>query len=215
MKAKVFFVAALLFALSGCSALNRVDNTLFNLTPDEWFAQVLSDIREKNLDAADEHYISFAAEHINSDYLPQLVLILANANVDEEKYIMANFYLDEYIKRFGSQAGIEYAKFLKIKANFDSFAKPNRNQALIQRSIEEVRAFVIQYPNSKYRPLIDTILAKLALAEVYLNEEIASLYERKGREDSAAIYRQKLEDSGVGANDIVRPTLPWYMVPFE
>lgn len=215
MKAKVFFVAALLFALSGCSALNRVDNTLFNLTPDEWFAQVLSDIREKNLDAADEHYISFAAEHINSDYLPQLVLILANANVDEEKYVMANFYLDEYIKRFGSQAGIEYAKFLKIKANFDSFAKPNRNQALIQRSIEEVRAFVIQYPNSKYRPLIDTILAKLALAEVYLNEEIASLYERKGREDSAAIYRQKLEDSGVGANDIVRPTLPWYMVPFE
>lgn len=215
MKAKVFFVAALLFALSGCSALNRVDNTLFNLTPDEWFAQVLSDIREKNLDAADEHYISFAAEHINSDYLPQLVLILANANVDEEKYVMANFYLNEYIKRFGSQAGIEYAKFLKIKANFDSFAKPNRNQALIQRSIEEVRAFVIQYPNSKYRPLIDTILAKLALAEVYLNEEIASLYERKGREDSAAIYRQKLEDSGVGANDIVRPTLPWYMVPFE
>lgn len=212
---KYILTLIMLLALSGCSALNRKDDTLFNLTPDEWFTQILYDIRDKNLDSADEHYTSFASEHVNSDYLPQLVLILANAHVEEEKYTMANFYLDEYIRRFGNIQGIEYAKFLKIKANFDSFAKPNRNQTLMINSIEEVKKFLEQYPNTQYRPLIETMLAKLNLAQVYLHEEIADLYERKGKDDSAKIYRERLEQGGIGADELVRPKVPWYMRPFE
>lgn len=212
---KHLFVGILLLALCGCSAFNRKDTSLFNLSPDEWFAQILFDIRDKNLDSADEHYISFASEHINSDYLPQLVLILAQAHAAEEKYTMANFYLDEYIKRFGNIAGIEYAKFLKIKANFDSFGKPNRNQKLLMQSLDDVRDFLREYPNTQYRPLIETMLAKLSLAEIYLNEEIMALYERKGKEGSAQIYKERLEQSAVGQDELVRPTLPWYMRPFE
>lgn len=212
---KYVFMSILLLTLCGCTAFNRKDTSLFNLSPDEWFAQILFDIRDKNLDSADEHYISFASEHINSDYLPQLVLILAQAHTDEERYTMANFYLDEYIKRFGNIAGIEYAKFLKIKANFDSFAKPNRNQKLLMQSMDEVRDFLRQYPNTQYRPLIETMLAKLSLAEIYLNEEIMSLYERKGKTGSAEIYKGRLEESGIGSDELVRPTLPWYMRPFE
>ena len=213
MKYTFILIFALIF--SACSTFNKKDDALFNLTPSEWFAQILSDIRDKNLDNADEHYISFASEHINSDYLPQTVLILSAAHTAEERYTMANFYLDEYIKRFGDTQGIEYAKFLKIKANFDSFAKPNRNQTLMLKSIDEVSEFLAQYPNSQYRPLIETMLAKLHLAQTYLHEEIASLYERRGREDSAQIYRDRLEQGGIGADDFVRPTLPWYMRPFE
>ena len=83
------------------------------------------------------------------------------------------------------------------------------------KSIDEVSEFLAQYPNSQYRPLIETMLAKLHLAQTYLHEEIASLYERRGREDSAQIYRDRLEQGGIGTDDFVRPTLPWYMRPFE
>ncbi|MDD6161383.1 MAG: hypothetical protein PUB35_01055, partial [Campylobacteraceae bacterium] len=84
MKYTFILIFALIF--SACSTFNKKDDALFNLTPSEWFAQILSDIRDKNLDNADEHYISFASEHINSDYLPQTVLILSAAHTAEERY---------------------------------------------------------------------------------------------------------------------------------
>ena len=38
--------------------------------------------------------------------------------MDEEEYALANFYLDEYIKRFSLSKDIDYVRYLKIKANF-------------------------------------------------------------------------------------------------
>ena len=46
------------------------------------------------------------------------MLILVNAHIDEEEYVLANFYLDEYIKRFGLSKDIDYARYLKIKSKF-------------------------------------------------------------------------------------------------
>ena len=128
---------------------------------------------------------------------------------------MVNSYLDEYIRRYGTEEKIEYARFLKIKANFDSFSKPNRNQKLMQNSIRELQKFIFEYPKSQYRPLADTMLVKLKLAEHKLNKEIKELYERTGRDDSAEIYAQKIENSGLDDGDLIDPKLPWYRAIFE
>ena len=213
----ILATALVLLGLSGCSLIgDKKDKTLFNLTPQAWCSQILTDIRDADYDAADEHYISFASEHINSQLLPQVALILASAHSDNEKYTMASFYLDEYIKRFATDSkSIEYAKFLKIKANFDSFAKPNRNQRLMIDSAAQIEAFLLQYPDTQYRPLIETMLAKLRLAQFYLDQEIAGLYERTGRQDSAQVYKDRLENSNLTDDEMVKPKVPWYMRPFE
>lgn len=217
MKIWQFLLFLLLsFGLSACSTFGqKKDNTLFNLTPQAWFSQILKDLRELNYDAADEHYISFTSEHINSQLLPQITLILANACAENEKYLMANFYLDEYIKRFANRDEIEYAKFLKIKANFDSFSKPNRNQKLMIDNINQIENFLLEYPTTQYRPLVETILAKLKLAQFYLDQEIAKLYERTGRDESAQVYKDRLENTNINDKDMIKPNLPWYMLPFE
>lgn len=206
----------LTFILSACSTFGqKKDNTLFNLTPQAWFSQILKDLRELNYDAADEHYISFASEHINSDLLAQTTLILAMACADNEKYLMANFYLDEYIKRFATRKEIEYARFLKIKANFDSFSKPNRNQKLMIDNVAQIEKFLVEYPNTQFRPLLETMLAKLKLAQFYLDQEIAKLYERTGKDESAQVYKDRLESTNIDDKDMIKPNLPWYMLPFE
>ena len=206
-------ILALGALISGCST--KKSDELFNLSPDAWYSQIIKDIKDADLEEAQKHYVSFSSEHIASPLLEEITLILAQANVDEEKYTEANSYLDEYIRRYGTEEKIEYARFLKIKANFDSFSKPNRNQKLMQNSIRELQKFIFEYPRSQYRPLADTMLVKLKLAEHKLNKEIKELYERTGRDDSAEIYAQKIENSGLDDGDLIDPKLPWYRAIFE
>ncbi|CUU74713.1 outer membrane protein assembly factor BamD [Campylobacter hyointestinalis] len=202
-----------LFVFVGCG--NKNDVELYNLSPEEWYSQILKDIQNSDLEEADKHYISFSSEHISSPLLEQMLLILAQANVNDEKYETANAYLDEYIRRYGTKEKIEFANYMKIKANFDSFSKPNRNQKLMQDSIAAIENFLKNYPTTQYRPLIETMLVKFKLAQYYLDTQIYSLYERTDRQESATIYKEKLDVSPLNGVDMIEPTLPWYMRAFE
>lgn len=207
---KILFCLVLALFL-GCSVK---DSELFNLTPEEWYAQIIKDINNADLEAADEHYISFSSEHIASNLLPQIMIVLAQSHIEEEEnYSQSNFYLDEYIKKYGDSKSIEFAEFLKIKANFDSFSKPNRNQKLILDSIQMTQKFLEKYPQSVYFELVSSMLTKLNLANLYLNNSIKELYERTDRIESAQTYEEKLQD--YDENNIIKPKLPWYNRPFE
>ncbi|MFW5619122.1 MAG: outer membrane protein assembly factor BamD, partial [Campylobacter hyointestinalis] len=211
LKKALLIISLLVFV--GCG--NKNDVELYNLSPEEWYSQVLKDIQNSDLEEADKHYISFSSEHISSPLLEQMLLILAQANVNDEKYETANAYLDEYIRRYGTKEKIEFANYMKIKANFDSFSKPNRNQKLMQDSIAAIENFLKNYPTTQYRPLIETMLVKFKLAQYYLDTQIYSLYERIDRQESAVIYKDKLDVSPLNGIDMIEPTLPWYMRAFE
>lgn len=210
---KALIIIISLFVFVGCG--NKNDAELYNLSPEEWYSQILKDIQNSDLEEADKHYISFSSEHISSPLLEQMLLILAQANVNDEKYETANAYLDEYIRRYGTKEKIEFANYMKIKANFDSFSKPNRNQKLMQDSIEAIENFLKNYPATQYRPLIETMLVKFKLAQYYLDTQIHSLYDRTDRQESATIYKEKLDVSPLNGVDMIEPTLPWYMRAFE
>ena len=105
---------------------------------------------------------------------------MAQAYIRDENYAKANEYLDRYIMKYGNSQKIEYAKFLKIKANYESFNKPNRNQALMQDSLIEIAHFLQEHPQSIYRPMIETMRIKFKLALYNLDKNIKELYERTG-----------------------------------
>ncbi|WP_169752899.1 outer membrane protein assembly factor BamD [Campylobacter mucosalis] len=201
------------FVMSGCA---EKYTELYNLSPDEWYEQIVSDIKANDLESADKHYISMASEHVASPLLEQILLILAQAHANDEEYILANHYLDEYIKKYGDNGEkTEFAQYLKIKANFDSFSQPNRNQKLMQDSVNEIEKFLYSYPYTKFRPLIETMLVKFKLAIYYLDMQIYDLYVRTGREISADVYKQKLESSSLKDANLLEPNLPWYRKMFE
>ncbi|WP_172197598.1 outer membrane protein assembly factor BamD [Campylobacter sp. RM16188] len=210
---KILYATIFIFLLSGCA---EKYSELYNLTPEEWYSQIVADIKDRDLESADKHYTSMSSEHVASPLLEQILLILSQAHANEEEYLLANFYLDEYIKRYGDNGPkTEFAHYLKIKANFDSFSQPNRNQKLMQDSINEIEKFLYIYPNTKYRPLIETMLTKFQLAIFYLDEQIADLYERTGRSESAEIYKKKVENSPLNDAKLIKPQLPWYRKIFE
>lgn len=214
MKTLTKFSLAILIAgiISGCATK---DNEYYNLPPQRWYEIVLYDIQNKDLDSAQTHFVAFASEHISSLLLERTLLLLATAHIYEGEYIKASGYFDEYIKRFGTQKNIEYAEFLRLKAYFEVFDKPNRNQQLLAQCQTRAKQFLAQFPNSQYTPLVESMLTKFALGEFYLNNHIQELYKRLGKKDAAAVYQAKINASGFLKQNITPPKTAWYARPFE
>ncbi|MRI57946.1 MAG: outer membrane protein assembly factor BamD [Epsilonproteobacteria bacterium] len=197
---------AILLLLAGCSSKNAPE---YNKSDIYWYQKMIHYVSVGDLDKADDYFTSLQSEHFASPLLKEAMLIMAQAHMDEEEYLLAKYYLDEFIKRFGDERNVEFAKFLKIKASFLAFKSINRDQKLLQETIEEARRYKQEFPASEFIPMVETIETKLAMAQFVLNNEIAALYQRRGKEDAAAFYRSKNEDFNITKDQIYVPKA-WY-----
>ncbi|MBS4236101.1 outer membrane protein assembly factor BamD [Campylobacter vulpis] len=213
MKKKLLILSLIITFFTACSTKNK--DELYNLSPSQWYAQIIKDLQDKDLEKADTHYSGMASEHIADPLLEPILIILAQAHMDEEEYQLAEFYLDEYNKKFGNSKNVDYTRYLKIKAKFEAFAVPNRNQALMLQSQQEIDNFLKEYPNTQYKPLVQTMLTKFNIAVFYLDSTIADLYNRTDRQQSYEIYQEKLQQSEFFERSIITPELPWYRAIFE
>lgn len=180
-----------------------------------WYNKMMNQIAEGELDAADDTYTSLESEHRNSPYIPTAMLILVNAHMQEEEYALANFYLDEYIKRFSLSKDIDYARYMKIKANFMGFKQQFRDQQLIDDTLAQIMQFKQNYKNSPYMPLVDTMNARLFMAKASLDKEIAELYLRREKPLAHEYYMNKSRDSWANPEEVNKVEVPFYRSIFE
>lgn len=215
MLAKMLTVLFPLLALliTGCSQKETI--TEYNQPALHWYQKMIEQIRVNDLEKADDYFSSLQSEHINSPLLPEAMLILAQAHMDEEEYLLARFYVDEFIKRFGSKENIDFAKHLKIKAGYLSFKLTGRDQQLLLDTISEAESFIRQNPYSTYRPLVDTMLVKMHLANHFLNLRIAALYEKLEKPEAAEAYRNKAVYPWVNNLLATEPEEAWYRSIFN
>lgn len=180
-----------------------------------WYNKMISEISLGYLEDADDTYTSLESEHRNSPLLPTALLVLANGHIDSEQYALANFYLDEYIKRFALSKNIDYVRYLKIKANFLGFSYDLRDQQLIEDTIKEIDQFKVMFPRSPYMPLVNTMSARLYMAKASLDKEIADLYKRLDKPKASEFYEDKVKESWVNPDEIEPVEIPFYRYPFE
>jgi outer membrane protein assembly factor BamD len=210
-KLSVLIAAFILFL--GCSAKDPVLE--YNKSADYWYNEMIKAIVSSNMDKADSLYTSLSSEHVASPLLNEALLIMAQAHMDGENYVKANEYLDEYIKRFGSSVRNEYVRYLKIKANYDSFSRPNRNQQLILMTISDMRRFIETYPSSPYLYMVQTMLIQMELGENLISENVASLYEKLDKDGAAEFYKEKSDKAYGIEGEVINPKIPWYRRWFE
>lgn len=209
---KLIFTAFILLSFYGCADKNA---EIYNKPAIYWYEEIVKSIKMYDLESADNFYTSLSSEHIASPLLPEAMIILAQAHMDEEEYLLANFYFDEYIKRYGTTRKSEYARYMKIRANFESFPNPNRNQKLLLDTMKETKDFIDRYPESEFRPMVETMFIKLKLGEDFLTKNIADLYARIGKTESAKIYQKKVDNSTLKDAKMIKPHIPWYRAWFE
>lgn len=210
IKTSLLFIFILFFA-----ACSSKDGELYNLSAKQWHKQIIKDLQSRDLEKADEHYISMASEHVADPLLEPIQLILAQAHIEEEEYKLADFYLEENAKKFGNSKNIDFIRYLQIKAKFKAFKQPNRDQGLLLEGKEQIDEFSLNYPSARYDPLVKTMLARFNLAIYALDQNIASLYKRTGRKESYEVYKQRLEESDFVGVPMKKARVPWYRWPFE
>ncbi len=199
----VGMAAAISFLFVGCGEEKEVAE--FNKPALYWYQKIADSIIHGNLDKADSYYISLKSEHMRSPLMPTSLMMLAHAHMNEEEYLLANYYLDEYNKRFGEYESREYTDFMKLKASFLGIKDVYKDQKLIMDSIATSKVYINRYPDSPYAPLVNTMLIRLHMSQYLLNENIAALYDRTGKEEAAKIYREKNKGSVIEMADITPP----------
>jgi len=205
MKVKNSFLLAVsvVFLLVGCA--KKSETSEFNKSALYWYQNINKNIAQYSIDKADENYLSLKSEHTGSPLIATASLLLANAHMKNEKYLLARYYFDEYAKIFPNGKRREYAEFMKLKASFLGIKDVYKDQKLIMDSIQNANAYLVQYSKSSYAPLVNSILIRLHMAQYLLNENIASLYDRTGKKRAAEIYRDKNSGSIVEMTDIKPP----------
>jgi len=194
---------AMVFIFIGCK--NNDNEAEFNKSSMYWYKKIASSIVKSDLDKADSYYISLKSEHMHSKLMPTALMMLAHAHMNEEEYLLANYYLDEYNRRFGEENSREYTDFMKLKASFLGIKDVYKDQKLIMDAISDANTYIARYLNSAYTPLVNTILIRLRMSLYLLNENIASLYDRTGHINAANIYRDKNKGSVLEMTDIIPP----------
>jgi len=192
-----------LFLITSCMDDSEVKE--FNKSALYWYNKIAHSINNSNIDKADNYYISLKSEHIQSPLLQTAIMILANAHMNKEEYLLANFYFDEYKKRYGDDKNRQYIDFMKLKASFMGIQEVYKDQQLIQDTIDQALVFSQNYPSSQYLPLVDMMLIRLYMGEYMLNENIAALYDRLDKPKAAKIYRNKNKNSIIQMSDIKVP----------
>ena len=200
---KSFLVLLALLFMAGCSGKDAVKE--YDKPALYWYKNIIKSVSSSSFDKADNYYISLRSEHMRSPLLPTATMILAQAHMEDKSYLMSDYYLDEYLKRYAASGKIEQARFLKIKAAFLGVKNINRDQKLMIDTLKAVDAFIVAYPTSQYRPIVDTLKVRLNMAQYMLNENVARLYTRIGKDKSADIYRAKNERSALNLTDIEAP----------
>jgi len=197
------FLSVIVIAITGCDQDSNV--TEFNKSSFYWYQQIAKTVSNTNLDKADNYYISLKSEHPQSPYLRTSMMILADAHYNNEEYLLSNFYLEEYNKHYGDLKTKTYIDFLRLKLSFYKIQNVNRDQKLIEDTIIMAKEYKQNYTNSKYIPLVDSMLIRLYMSQYLLNENIAALYDRVDKPKAAQIYRDKNKDSIVNMQDIKLP----------
>jgi outer membrane protein assembly factor BamD len=212
MRTFILTILTAVFFFSGCADKQK---EVYNKPAIYWYNNILDSIKRGNLEKADDYYTSLASEHAMSPLLKESMLILAHAHSEIEEHILAEFYLDEFIKRFGDSQNMQYIKFLKLRAKFKAFKRPKRDQKLLDTILSDSVDYIKEHPDSIYNPLVNTILVKTYMSRYLLDKEILELYKRMDRNVSIQKYQEKLNTYKVDDSMIIQPEKHWYRYIFE
>jgi outer membrane protein assembly factor BamD len=128
---------------------------------------------------------------------------------------MANYYFDEYLKKFITKNNIDYVRYLKIKSKFLAFKNQFREQNLVYETIKDTQKFINNYPKSKYLYLVKSIEARLYMAKASFDNEIAQLYARIDKPKASLFYTNRAKQSWQDIKNVKGVKVPWYRKIFE
>lgn len=205
-------ITSLAFILTSCSSKKDEE---YNKPAIYWYNKMIKQIADYQIDEADDTFTSLESEHRNSPLLPSAIMIIAVTHMEEEEYAMANYYFDEYLKKYSLKKNADHIRYLKIKSNFLAFKNQFREQELLSKTVVASDNFIKDYPNSQYIYLVKTIKSRLLMSKSVFDKEISELYSRIDKPKAQDYYAKKASENWKDITTIEKVKVPWYRAIFE
>jgi len=196
---------------SGCSEKDELSNQSDRF----WYNDMIKAIELKDLDKADDNFLSLETEHIRSPLLKTANIMMINAHIRSENYMLAGFYMDKYLSLFGTRDDREYIEYLRIKSKYLSLRRPLRDQKLLLDAIELVENYEHDFSDSKYLPFVKTMGTNLILAKSHFNLETARLYTRLDKNEASKYILSDKDMSWFKEDEIEKPHVSFFRALFE
>nr|WP_269843812.1 outer membrane protein assembly factor BamD [Helicobacter anatolicus] len=203
--------AAIFVFFIGCSK----EKNEFNKPATYWYQEMLKEIKLGNLESADNFFSSLQSEHINSPLLPDAMLILGKAHQEHKEFVLADYYFDEYFKRYGTQETSDYLTYLKIRAHYLAFTNYSKDQDFLENAILEAELFLEKHPESKYADIVKTMVLRLILGKNELNRAIANVYAKQHKKEAEELYLNRIDYDLEEQAKPTRSHIPWYVYIFN
>lgn len=210
MNRKCFFCTFVLFVLFFSACSNKVEE--FDKPAMYWYEEIFKEIRYNNLETADTKFASLQSEHTNSPLIPEAMLALGHAHMAQEEFLLAEFYFDEYLKRFSNRQNYSYINYLKLLARFYSFKNQSKDQEFMQESLTEIKNYLEAYPNEIYTPFVGYIFTKFQLGQIELDQAIANVYRKEDKEYAAKLYLNRSDPKLRSSFRSITNGVPWYVM---
>lgn len=207
----LLIVTTIILYVTGCSEKDDLSNQSDRF----WYHEMVRMIELRDLDKADDNFLSLETEHIKSPLLKTANLMMISAHIRGENYMLAGFYMDKYLSLFGTREDREYIEYLRIKSKYLSLRRPLRDQKLLLEAIELVDNYKYDFSDSKYLPLVQTMGTNLILAKSHLNFEIAGLYKRLDKPEAVKYVLSDKDISWYKENEIEKPHVSFFRSLFE
>ncbi len=212
LKNKIVLSIATLFFMVGCSSKNVEE---YNKPATYWYSQIVKSISNNDLELADNYYSSMQSEHTASPMLKEATMSLALAHIENEEYILGEYFLDEFIKRYADEEEKVGAEFLKVKAKYMALPRTGRDQAFLDETLQAALDFKDKFYYSSYIVMLDTMITRMKMAKFILNEDISDLYGRLDKPDSAKYYKDTNSETWLEDERLERASAAWYRSWFE
>jgi len=198
------YLKSLSFGLLALSFLGCSHKEPSHQTALFWHSSIYKNIEIKNLDLSDERFTSLEIEHPLSPFIPIDLLNLAQAHIENDEFQLAEYYINEYEKRYANKEEIKWCEYKKAKIRFQSITNAYTNQNKIENTINFISNIIEKYPDSIYNYELNTMREKLIDTKISFNNQIANLYKKLDKPKSAELYEINT------TKKIIPPQVPWY-----
>ncbi|WP_281743761.1 outer membrane protein assembly factor BamD [Helicobacter suis] len=209
------FWCSLAFTILFLGCAKKAKESIYNRPAIFWYQGILREILFLNLETADNYYSSLQSEHINSPLVPDAMIALGQAHLKKKEFVLAEYYFDEYIKRFGNQSNIDYLKFLKLQARYYAFKNHSKDQEFMSNTLGMLNNFVDKYPHSRFLNQVEYMQVKFILGQNELNRAIANVYRKRHQKEGVKRYMERVDEVLEKETHPKKSYMPWYVAIFN
>ncbi|WP_104741189.1 outer membrane protein assembly factor BamD [Helicobacter suis] len=209
------FWCSLAFVILFLGCAKKAKESIYNRPAIFWYQGILREILFLNLETADNYYSSLQSEHINSPLVPDAMIALGQAHLKKKEFVLAEYYFDEYIKRFGNQSNIDYLKFLKLQARYYAFKNHSKDQEFMSNTLGMLNDFVDKYPHSRFLNQVEYMQVKFILGQNELNRAIANVYRKRHQKEGVKRYMERVDEVLEKETHPKKSYMPWYVAIFN